>query len=79
MTHQNKSEQRLIDGLRQRIAELEKSERALRTLIDASPESIMLLDTERTVLIANELPLVVLTQPLMRWSARNHTPSCPQR
>jgi PAS domain S-box-containing protein len=35
-------------------AGLRNSERTLRTLIDASLESILLLDTERTVLIANE-------------------------
>ena len=34
---------------------LRNSERTLRTLIDASPESIMLLDTEGTILFANEL------------------------
>ena len=33
---------------------LQKSERTLRTLIDASPAAIALLDTEGTVLIANE-------------------------
>ena len=33
---------------------LRNSERTLRTLIDASPETIVLLDTEGTVLIANE-------------------------
>jgi PAS domain S-box-containing protein len=33
---------------------LHHSERTLQTLIDASPESIMLFDTERTLLIANE-------------------------
>jgi PAS domain S-box-containing protein len=33
---------------------LQESERLLRTLIDASPESILLLDTDETVLLANE-------------------------
>ena len=33
---------------------LRNSERTLRTLIDASPEGIMLVDTEETLLIANE-------------------------
>ncbi len=54
MTHQNKSEQRLIDELRQRIAVLKKGELTLRTLLDASPESILLMDTDGTILIANE-------------------------
>ena len=42
-----------MNGSEQR-KRLRNSERTLRTLIDASPESIVLLDTERTVLIANE-------------------------
>jgi PAS domain-containing protein len=33
---------------------LRESERTLRTLIDASPEAIVLVDTEETILIANE-------------------------
>jgi PAS domain S-box-containing protein len=33
---------------------LRKSERTLRTLIDANPESLVLLDTQGTILIANE-------------------------
>ena len=33
---------------------LRNSERTLRTLIDASPESILLMDTDGTILIANE-------------------------
>ncbi len=45
-----------IDVTERKRAEerLHNSERTLRTLIDASPESIVLLDTEKTVLIVNE-------------------------
>ena len=40
---------------RKRVEEqLQESERMLRTLVDASPESIVLLDTEETILIAND-------------------------
>lgn len=33
---------------------LRENERLLRTLVDASPESILLLDTNETILLANE-------------------------
>ena len=47
MLDQDKSKQQLIE-------KLQNSERTLRTLMDASPESILLLDTSGTVLFANE-------------------------
>ena len=43
---------------------LQESERLLRTLIDASPESILLLDTDETILLANETSAHRLGRPL---------------
>jgi len=42
-----------ITERKQAAERLQDSERLLRTLIDASPESILLLDTDETVLLAN--------------------------
>ena len=61
MMHNAEGKPTTIIGMVEDISErkraeerLGNSERALRTLIDASPESILLMDTEGTVLIANE-------------------------
>ena len=45
-------------------AELRNSERTLRTLIDTSPESILLLDTEGTALIVNATAVRRLGKPI---------------
>ena len=44
--------------------QLHNSERTLRTLIDASPEGIVLLDTDETILIANETAACRLGGPV---------------
>jgi PAS domain S-box-containing protein len=43
-----------ITERKQAEEELQERKRLLRTLIDASPESILLLDTDETILLANE-------------------------
>ncbi len=64
MDDQDRTKEQLLAelaALRQRVGALEQTEerlrigqRTLRTLIDASPEVIVLADTEGTILIANE-------------------------
>ena len=59
---------------------LRNSERTLRTLIDASPESIMLLDTEGTILFANEgLATRRLGRTVDEITGQNRHPSPPPR
>jgi len=57
-----------LDGVelerRQTKKKLQESERLLRTLIDASPESIVLLDANETILLANETSARRLGRPM---------------
>jgi len=57
----------MIDDITQRkqaVERLRESERMLRTLMDASPESILLLDTDGTILLANETSAQRLGKPV---------------
>ena len=60
MMHDSKGKPTTVIGMIEDISErkrveagLRNSERTLRTLIDASPESIFLIDTDETILCAN--------------------------
>ncbi len=55
-----------ITQRKQAVERLQESERRLRTLIDASPESILLLDTDETILLANETSARRLGRPMDR-------------